>query len=97
MSQQSASFYTYVNGGIEALTPIGVGTSTAYINTGVEALTPSSAATTISYVNTATALPQETVVVRGPHGWGMVPTGSQTVIILTDQAKATTYAYENVQ
>jgi hypothetical protein len=96
MSQQSASFYSYVNGGIEALTPIGYGSFITYINTGVEALTLSSDATTIAYINTAVAIPQQTVVVRGPHGWGMIPTGSQTVVLLTDQSKATVYAYENI-
>lgn len=95
MSQQSATFYAYLNGGIGALTQSKSSTTQSYLNAGIEALIPTQSSTTGAYLNAGIAAAQETIVIRQPRGWGVLPAGPQIVVLKTEQAKATFSAYEN--
>ena len=95
VASRSGTDSSYINAGLEALVPSKSGTSHSFLNAGIEALTLSKSGTSGAYVNAGVEHAQDTTIVRGPRGWGVIPTGSQTIIFKTEQAKATTYAFEN--
>lgn len=91
----SGTTESYLNAGSEALVPSRSGTTHSFLNAGIEALILSRSGTSGAFVNAGVEYAQDTTIVRGPRGWGVIPTGAQTIIFKTEQAKATTYAYEN--
>lgn len=80
---------------MEALVQSRNSTTLSYLNAGIESLTLSQSSTAGAYLNAGVASAQETIVVRQPRGWGILPNGPQTITFKTDQAKATMSAYEN--
>lgn len=48
-----------------------------------------------AFMNTSVGEPPKTTVIRQPRGWGILPTGPQTVQYLTQSAPAYFYATEN--
>jgi len=68
----------------------------AYENMGIETLVASKDTTATAYESMGFAPPQQTVVIRQPRGWGVIPTGPQTINVLTQVSVGTAEAYENI-
>jgi hypothetical protein len=69
----------------------------AYQNMGIESLTPSTDSTATAYESMGFAPVQTTQVIRQPRGWGVIPTGPQTIVILDESSAGIAEAYENIQ
>ena len=67
----------------------------AYLNTGIEPLVISRESTAIAYENIGVQPGTRTAVLRYPRGWGIIPTGPQTIIVLNESSSGTATAYEN--
>jgi hypothetical protein len=70
-------------------------TMTAYTNTGPPPVVIPTFSTMMSYINTGSTIGGPLKVVRQQHGWGVIPTGSQTITVLYDASAGTAEAYEN--
>ena len=66
------------------------------MNVGIEPMTPANDSTFMAYENIGIEPPSETVIVRQPRGWGVLPKGPETIIIFDDQSDGTAYSYENI-
>lgn len=71
-----------------------VATAYVYENTGVLPAASKDTAFVV-YENTGVAPGHRLTIVRQPRGWGVLPTGPQTIIILDDAAVGTFTTYEN--
>lgn len=95
-ASQDATVETYENIGFQTVPFAKDGTVIAYENMGIIIGPLSSDGTSIAYENMGVAPPQQTVVIRQPRGWGIIPTGSQTVSFPVKSADATAEAYEDI-
>lgn len=68
----------------------------AYNNTGLEPIPVPKDSTAIAYDNIGLAPGTRRTVIRPPQGWGTMPTGPQTVIILNEASNATAESYEYI-
>lgn len=69
----------------------------AYENVGLPPTPATTDGTSTAYVNTGLAAGTRQTIIRQPRGWGVIPTGPQTIIILTEASAGTAEAYENIQ
>lgn len=88
--------YVYENTGTEQALPSKDSTAVVYENTGV-ILTASRDSTAPAYENTGVLPGTPLTIIRQPRGWGVIPTGPQSITILTESSAGTVETYENIQ
>lgn len=96
VAQRTGTFRTYENVGYYLNSAAqATGIHYAYLNTGIEPLVISRESTVVAYENIGVQPGTRTTVLRYPRGWGVIPTGPQTIIVLNESSSGTATAYEN--
>jgi hypothetical protein len=96
-SDSAASFRVYENIGYYVDKTLSKNAAfSAAISTGIEPMTPIEYPSAIAYENIGFTPGQRTTITRSAQGWGVIPTSSQTTILLPESAIATATAYENI-
>jgi hypothetical protein len=69
----------------------------SYLNTGLTLIAPTTDATAVAYENIGLQAGTRVTIVRQPRGWGVLPNGPQTIVMLGEASAGTAEAYENIQ
>jgi hypothetical protein len=94
-TSQDATFIAFENTGFTSPAVTKDGTFIAFENTGFVSPSVSQDSAFVVFENVGIQAGGQTTVTRQPRGWGMIPTGSESITMLSQAATASAIAYEN--